>query len=804
MSGTSSPHDGLTRRSFLKATGAAAGALGLAGAAGMVTADTWLAPTQAHAETGERVAYTYHQSHCGGHCSFKCTVRDGRLCLLEPNDGWEDKRYATCCLKGLSEIQHVYGAERIQTPLKRVGERGKGDFTSITWDEAYDILKTELTKIWDTYGKNAVLIRTASEASMPLLASILGAQTTKFGGIDMGLGNGLDPAFGGYGYATGYSDSRDWADSKFMLNVGCNYLESSLVQGVCFYEAKEAGCEIVTVDPHYSTTAQKSNEWVPINPGTDGALYLGMIAFILDQKLYDEEFVKRHTSFPFLISAADGTFLNLDPEGEGTLDPKSKKPKGFGVWDTKTSSVRSFDDDLADPALEGVYEINGEEYRPVFAALLEMQQDGTLEWAAQKTGIDKEKIASLAQRYASSGASTLSMGFGGNDKMTNADVVGHAAAVLVALTGNAGRPGATAGIWAGGASGYTAALGSWKGLPEECVASKSSIAAYAMRYEKNETHALISLGDTIQQSYANLKVTESWIDSLDFVCVMDIYHMTSVDYADLVLPICTKFECDEEVGGIRSAYGHILMREKVLDPLFESKPDYRVQYEIADLFGYGSYLPKSAEDYAKAQLENSTDPTIAGITLDTLREHQGVQPQAGIESTRLSYPNCTFGTKTKRIEVYYENLLEHGQQLPAYEDPSEAFEGNPLRETYPLQFSQVRSKYHIHSQFLDATWVRQYFDPFIELNPVDMEARSLTTGDTVEIYNERGHLVCEARANEAVRPGVCRAFEGVWSKFVKAGNFQQLTNDLSIKRGEALIQGPVIPFNDTLVEVKKA
>ena len=139
MSGTSSPRSGLTRRSFLKATGAAAGALGLAGAAGMTTADSWLAPAQAHAEPEERVGYTFHYRHCQCNCHLKCTVRDGRMVLVEPNE-WPDKRNETICLKGISEIQHTYSKERLQVPLKRVGERGSGEFVEITWDEALDTI----------------------------------------------------------------------------------------------------------------------------------------------------------------------------------------------------------------------------------------------------------------------------------------------------------------------------------------------------------------------------------------------------------------------------------------------------------------------------------------------------------------------------------------------------------------------------------------------------------------------------------------------------------------------------------------
>ena len=148
MGEVTSSRVGLTRRSFLKTAGAA-GALGLAGAAGMTSSSNWLAPVEANADEGaeERVAYTTHQSHCSGHCSLQCTVRDVRLAMIQPNQAWADKRFATCCLKGISEVQHIYSCERIQTPLKRVGDRVTGEFVQITWDEAFDEIADKLTNI---------------------------------------------------------------------------------------------------------------------------------------------------------------------------------------------------------------------------------------------------------------------------------------------------------------------------------------------------------------------------------------------------------------------------------------------------------------------------------------------------------------------------------------------------------------------------------------------------------------------------------------------------------------------------------
>ena len=103
MTGEKSLQGGLTRRSFLKASGAAAGALGIAGAAGMVTAEGWLSPTEAHAEPEERVAHLCHQFHCLTGCNLKCTIRDERVALIEPSD-LVDEGHRTICLRGINEV----------------------------------------------------------------------------------------------------------------------------------------------------------------------------------------------------------------------------------------------------------------------------------------------------------------------------------------------------------------------------------------------------------------------------------------------------------------------------------------------------------------------------------------------------------------------------------------------------------------------------------------------------------------------------------------------------------------------------
>ena len=243
MSGTASSLGGITRRGFLKAAGITAGAAGLAGATSMIGTDGWLAPTMAEAAPDEKTVYTLHQFMCQGNCSLKCTVRDGRLAKIEPNDTVEDY-YQHCCLKGLSEVQHVYSSERLQHPMRRVGERGEDKFEVISWDEAIKTVGEELRKAWDKYGHESVYVSSSNEPQFSMLAPLLKAGTGVEPGIDRGVGQGIDVAVGGSGFGDAFNESRDWVNSKTLIIDGYNYLESCMMQANAFLDAKEAGCGI--------------------------------------------------------------------------------------------------------------------------------------------------------------------------------------------------------------------------------------------------------------------------------------------------------------------------------------------------------------------------------------------------------------------------------------------------------------------------------------------------------------------------------------------------------------------------------
>ncbi|MDD6786399.1 MAG: molybdopterin-dependent oxidoreductase [Eggerthellales bacterium] len=792
----------VTRRGFLKTAGVTAGAFGLAG--GMATTGGWLSPNAACAEPEEHVAYTFHYRHCQCNCHLKCTVRDGRLALIEPND-WPNKRNETVCLKGLSEVQHTYSPDRLQTPLKRVGERGEGKFEAITWDEALDTIAAKVKEIWEKDGSQAIAFQTAVDALTTNLPKLLRGQEKPKRGIDIGLGNGFSPALAESGQQGASShEVTDWKNAKTILNVGCNVLETCMVTSKYFFDAKEAGAEIITFDPNFCITAAKSSQWVPMVAGTDAALYLGLISIILENEWYNAQYLKDNTSMPFLVKRSDGSLLRKTATTDIT---QAGSDNPFQVYDENAGAVADYNKAGISPKLDYETEIGGEKYATVFTLLLESQKAYTAEWAAETTGISVEKLMEVADKYANHGPSILSFGFGGGEKFYNADVAGHSAVLLATLVGSFGTdiPGWGAGAYVNAYQKIFGAgkLAGWK-LPAECTIAKAPKGTVDYRDDKSGIKMMWVQNGAFQQIAGNQNRTDEWAKTLDFVVVQDIWHTPSVDWADIVLPVCSHFECDEEIGFLRALRGHVLLQQKVLEPLFESKTDFWIEREMAKRLGYGDVVPQTQEQLARYQLDNSTDKAVKGITLEDVIAGHGVVALKNQPEIARSYSGQTYKTTSGKIDLYYENLVSYGQALPQYEAPNEAYAGNPLAEKYPLHMTQRRSKYFIHQNYYDATWIRQFYEPTLEMNPADAAKRGIKSGDMIQAFNDRGSFKCKCVTSEAIRPGMAVIVEGIWPKYMGEGSLQNVTNDAANPRGVALAKGRVTPFNDTLVEVKKA
>lgn len=809
---------GFTRRSFLKGVGVGAAALGLAGAGTMLSADGWLSPAEATAEPSEHVAYLCHQFHCLSGCNLKCTVRDGRIVKIEPNDACreEDQRI---CLRGIAEVQHVYATDRLQTPLKRVGERGEGRFESITWDEAIKTVADNLKACQEKYGETGVFIRKSTEASVAngieWLNMLLRAESGGNWGLDRGSTNGLVPGVGLMSHLY-KRPMTEWPQAKTILMIGHNLCESGMTFSKYMFAAQEAGAKVIVVDPRFSVTAQKADQWIPITPGTDPALMLGVVAEIVSNGWYDVDFMTANTSFPFLVDRETGKVFSdetaplqqVDKKTGALVDVKDPVQKKVVyppyVYDSATGAKALYNADSVSPTLEGEWTIDGKRVVTEFTLLKEwIAKEGySAEWAAAETGIDADVIRTLADEYANNGPAYIDFGLGGPDKYYNADVLGHAMGIATALTGNYGKPGAGLGFF-GGIEPYPAAdVAPWK-VPDEFAPGDTGVAMYEFpdMGASCPVHAALTFGDCFTLEAANANKFLEWVKTLDFFAICDIYHSSVVDYADIVLPACTKFECDEDIHHLRESMGYVSLATKAIDPLFDSKPDLQIERMIAAEWGRDIYMPKSYSEYAHHLLDGASG-NVEGISVEKILANQGVWRIGGQD--QAVPPSQVYGTPTTKFEVYYQNLVDQGHAFPVYERAVESYPDNPKRAQYPFQFMQGKTRFRIHAYYSASTWFREYMDPSVNISPADAKRLGIRTNDDVRVYNDRGEFVARALVNPSIMEGTLFMAETTYNHYYKKGFLQNVTNDARNQRCYEMKHGPQILYNDTLVNIEKA
>lgn len=305
MSG-SEKRSNLTRRGLLKATGATVGAAALIGG-GVLRA---LGPDEgAFAEEPE------DQTKCRVGCCWTCVycqyeahVRDGKIVKLSPIEGGSP-RGSRMCLRGRSRMRAVYNPNRILYPMKRAGERGEGNWERISWDEAISTITSKWKSYREEFGPRSIAYYWGSGNCAALGSG-------NFGGLLGRLANVLEMTMVDYctDMALGYGMARVAGDGMFrngaslignadkVVMWGCNFVDAWWQHWWPLADAMEKGStRLIVVDPNYSTTASKANMWVSNRPGSDPALLLGIMNYIVENDLHNKEFLLNHSNASFLI-----------------------------------------------------------------------------------------------------------------------------------------------------------------------------------------------------------------------------------------------------------------------------------------------------------------------------------------------------------------------------------------------------------------------------------------------------------------------------------------------------------------------
>jgi anaerobic selenocysteine-containing dehydrogenase len=304
MSATEEKGVRISRRGFLALSAAGAAGTAVSGCTSNGLADFLeLSESGRRAPGGEEKWVTSICGQCDGGCSVRVRTVGGRAVHIAGNPFYPLNRDGLCPA-GLGGLQALYNPDRLRGPLKRRGKRGEGDWEPLSWDEAIDTVAHRLGEIRDRGESHTVLFMSGD--SPGLMGTLIDRFCRAYG-----TPNDVrqrSPELEGralvgrcaHGWATAFG--YDFDNSNCILSFGSPLLEASIspvrmlrAYGYLRQERPGPKAKIIQIESRFSPTAAKANEWVPINPGTEGALALGIAYVLIRERLYDQSFVDRHT-----------------------------------------------------------------------------------------------------------------------------------------------------------------------------------------------------------------------------------------------------------------------------------------------------------------------------------------------------------------------------------------------------------------------------------------------------------------------------------------------------------------------------
>jgi len=697
---------------------------------------------------------------CPSGCGIEITMRGERLHRIKPMEGHP---LGVVCTRGSHAEEVIYSPDRLQFPMKRIGNRGEGKLERISWEEAFELSAGLIKKVVNKYGPEAMAIYSGRGGFEESLRDIF-----TVGGQDHICLNFLFPL----GSPNTFSCSSLCNNSHRVLapvsTFGTSYdhlfpdfkgsdrivvwgsnpaTDSPPINLKKILEAKARGTKVVVIDPLKTYMAEKADEWIGLRPGTDGALALGMADVIMEKGLYDTAF------------ADDWT------HGLGEF---KEYVKGFPP--------------------EKVEKI---------------------------TWVKKEKIRKLAEDFAKPKTSLL---LHTGLEYTNSGVQNTRAILIFwALAGNLDRPGGLVFRMPQVSPVRRNRIDPPQGKPAigldrhplYCNLNRSGhfleVPKAILRGDPYPIKGLVVLGGSIITAFPNPEEWRQSFEALDCLVVIDRFLTNEAFYADVVLPATTMFE----ITSYKRYPGHLSFREKIVTPIGEAKNDYLILAELAKALGYGERYPQSEEAMLDFAFKKAPE------FLERLKSKpEGISlpfPPMVYEKYKKGLlrkdGNPGFETPSGKFEISSNLLKKYGYDaLPVYREPSEGPIGSPeLAKEFPLVLATgTRIQSAFRSQHLNIPGLLKLQDkPNILIHPEDADQRGIRNGDKVWVKTKRGRVPFYAKVTKRITKGVIEANMGGGGPLQPQTWREANVNELTDPENRDPISGfPV--FKALLCEVKLA
>ena len=767
---------------------------------------------------------------CPGRCPLELHLRDGELARVSAN------KAAPACHRGLSMRAWANSPDRLMWPLRRVGPRGSAQFERVTWDEALDEIADQLARIRREHGSESIYLAYTTGQSCTT-ADPFERLMNCFGGFLDHYNNYSNPQinamvrsmYGPDALYPGGSELNTAADARLVLVFGASPAETGTGRATwhgawdrVVGQVGERGGRIVMVDPRRNGSIpqrkgsdQQTVSWLPINPGTDGALAAALLH-----------------ELAFTHNALDWDFLHERCIGftDGTL-PERWRGLGLSVMDYLRGT--GYDRVAKTPA-----------------------------WAAAITGTPADDIRELASQLATARPAFIMQGWG-PQRRSNGEMTSGMIMMLAAALGQVGLPGTNNGMnvaWGGGfltrisagknlipfripayrfldAIENGEALGARegvRGLPEASYedAGRSGFATEAgpeqafhseratdsVQHQDGAAHLPCSIkaiichgGNCLTNQHGDVNRAHRVLgdpSKCEFILNVDVEFTDSARYADVVLPDLFRIEQESAMDG--DAWGRrIAVGTGELGARFERRGAWNTCVELAKRWGIEDAFTegRTEGEWIRHLYEGDRERSTGLPTFDQLLEEglawraDRTEPFVALADWRSNPVAHPLDTPSGKIELFSEQLAAAAEALcgtpdegaitpiPTYvpewgpaefavgqaasdeaQEPSagpradgrESEMGTEPSCDQPLRVFGFHSVARIHSSWGNVPAVSRRVPQVISINPADADARDIATGDLVEASNRFGTLRLPAHVTDDVIAGTIVMPQGAW------------------------------------------
>lgn len=630
---------------------------------------------------------------CSVRCPIKVSVKNDDVKLIEGNPhaaGIE----GSICPKGAAGVALLNDDERLKTPLIRTGPRGSGQFREATWDEALDYVAAKLKEIKEQYGGRGIAFTERAQLNSHISKTFMKAiGSPNYFTHDSVCKGSLNTAFRSL---TGYADGNagvDLGKAKHVILYGRNYFEAIELKAVkALTNALDKGTKLTYIDPRITVTATKAHKYLMIRPGTDLALNYALMHVIIEEGLYDREFVSRWVE----------GFKELQKFVEPYTPEWAEKETGIPAYEI-VSLARAAGE--AKPSVIFHYGYRCSHYTNevyfrrsliILNALMgSIEAPGGVFFKKGAKDVGKKPLNKLVEQELPKVAEERCDGVG-TPKLPTPDP----------------------------------AHGVVQFLPKAILEE-----------DPYPVKALLVWRHDPVLSIPDYEYNKKAFNNLDLLVAIDIHYSETAWLADVILPESTYLERGDSIQEANGLKPSLVMRKPAVSPRHDTRPGWEIIKQLADRLEIGHYFPyNSLEELWAHQLEGT------GISIDDFKA-KGFITLCKDPIYWDRKEGIKLKTPSGKIEFVSSLFEKHGiPSFPAYEPVK-----SPEEKTYRLLVGRNVAHTHISTQN-NPLLNELVSENLLWINTGEAKKLGVTDGQMLEVSSSRGTETIRAYVTDLIHP----------------------------------------------------